>query len=238
MKRTVFAIVALIVIAPVGPSKGGHYVRDLRAADVNAADDATLVPIVLRVTDHPPVPRDLSQFWMVPDSRRPRTAAQANLATAVKFENEGNHAKALTLLTNPATRQDAALASYAEFYKGLALLQTRHGAFLLAADFARGRIDVFDAAFHRLNLSGRFFHDHGMIRRADNGLLEFKVGGASLLFEGWLLLAEGQLFAILFDTVGQTPIFVIWNGVPLSKASFLDGIVMAAALNAARVVCS
>jgi soluble lytic murein transglycosylase len=123
MKRTVFAIVALIVIAPVGPSKGGHYVRDLRAADVNAADDATLVPIVLRVTDHPPVPRDLSQFWMAPDSRRPRTAAQANLATAVKFENEGNHAKALTLLTNPATRQDAALASYAEFYKGLALLR-------------------------------------------------------------------------------------------------------------------
>lgn len=83
-------------------------------------------------------------------------------------------------------------------------------------------------------MPGRFFHDHGMVRRADNGLLEFKVGGAGLLFEGWLLLAEGQLFAILFDTVGQTPIFVIWNGVPLSKASFLDGIVMAAALNAAR----
>jgi hypothetical protein len=83
-------------------------------------------------------------------------------------------------------------------------------------------------------MPGRFFHDHGIIRRADNGLLEFKVGGAGLLFEGWLLLAEGQLFAILFDTVGQTPIFVIWNGVPLSKASFLDGIVMAAALNAAR----
>jgi hypothetical protein len=73
-----------------------------------------------------------------------------------------------------------------------------------------------------------------MIRRAANGLLEFKVGGAGLLFDGWLLPAEGQLFAILFDTVGQTPIFVVWNGVPLSKASFLDGIVMAAALNAAR----
>jgi hypothetical protein len=83
-------------------------------------------------------------------------------------------------------------------------------------------------------MPGRFFHDHGIIRRANNGLLEFKVGGAGLLFDGWLLLAEGQLFAILFDTVGQTPIFVIWNGVPLPKASFLDGIVMAAALNAAR----
>jgi transcriptional regulator with XRE-family HTH domain len=83
-------------------------------------------------------------------------------------------------------------------------------------------------------MPGRFFHDHGMIRRASNGLLSFKVGGAGLLFDGWLLPAEGQLFAILFDTVGQTPIFVVWNGVPLSKASFLDGIVMAAALNAAR----
>jgi hypothetical protein len=83
-------------------------------------------------------------------------------------------------------------------------------------------------------MPGRFFHDQGMIRRAANGLLEFKVGGAGLLFDGWLLPAEGQLFAILFDTVGQTPIFVVWNGVPLSKASFLDGIVMAAALNAAR----
>ena len=83
-------------------------------------------------------------------------------------------------------------------------------------------------------MPGRFFHDRGIVRKAANGLLEFKVGGAGLLFEGWLLLAEGQLFAILFDNVGQTPIFVIFNGVPLSKASLLDGIVMAAALNAAR----
>ena len=73
-------------------------------------------------------------------------------------------------------------------------------------------------------MPGRFFHDRGMIRKAASGLLEFKVGGAGLLFEGWLLPAEGQLFAIMFDTVGQTPIFVIFNGVPLSKASLLDGI--------------
>ncbi|MFN3512014.1 MAG: helix-turn-helix domain-containing protein [Phenylobacterium sp.] len=83
-------------------------------------------------------------------------------------------------------------------------------------------------------MPGRFFHDHGVVRRAENGLLQFKMGGAGLLFDGWLLPAEGQLFAILFDTVGQTPIFLIFNGVPLSKASFLDGLVMAAALNAAR----
>jgi transcriptional regulator with XRE-family HTH domain len=83
-------------------------------------------------------------------------------------------------------------------------------------------------------MPGRFFHDHGIIRRGDDGLLEMRMGGSGMVFEGHLLLAEGQLFAILVDAVGQTPIFLIFNGVPLPKAAQLDGIVMAAALNAAR----
>jgi len=83
-------------------------------------------------------------------------------------------------------------------------------------------------------MEGRFFHDHGMIRREADGLLRFTVGGSGLLFQGWVLPAEGQLFVILYDTVGLTPIFLTFNGVPLQKASLLDGIVMAAALNAAR----
>src|SRR6185436_7136579 len=45
-----------------------------------------------------------------------------NLATAVKFENDGEHTRALTLLNNPATRQDGVLAAYADYYRGLALL--------------------------------------------------------------------------------------------------------------------
>ena len=90
----------------------------MRFGVVRAADDS----LVLRPTDHPRVPRDLSQFWMAPEKGRVRTPAQANLATAVKFENEGSHAKALTLLMNPATKQDGPLAAYADFYKGLALL--------------------------------------------------------------------------------------------------------------------
>lgn len=110
MKRTVLAVVAFVVL---GPPHGGDYVR---------AEDSTLLPIVLKTTNHPPVPRDLSEFWMAPDRGRARTAAEANLATAVKFEADGNHAKALNLLMNPATRQDGPLAAYAEFYKGLAQL--------------------------------------------------------------------------------------------------------------------
>lgn len=83
-------------------------------------------------------------------------------------------------------------------------------------------------------MEGRFFHDHGMIRRESDGLLRFTAGGSGLLFQGWVLLNEGQLFIVLYDTVGLTPIFLILNGVPLQKASLLDGIVMASALNAAR----
>ncbi|HUK33759.1 MAG TPA: tetratricopeptide repeat protein, partial [Vicinamibacterales bacterium] len=117
MKRIAFAIAALIVIGPAGVSNAG---RGVRAADADAAADPG--PFVLRTTEHPPVPRDLSQFWMAPDRARPRSAAQANLATAVKFENDGQHLKALNLLLHPATKQDGPLASYAEFYKGLAQL--------------------------------------------------------------------------------------------------------------------
>ena len=50
---------------------------------------------------------------------------------------------------------------------------------------------------------------------------------------GLMLPAEGQLFVTVYDTVGYTPIYLILNGVPLPKASMLDGLVMGAALNAA-----
>ncbi len=84
-------------------------------------------------------------------------------------------------------------------------------------------------------MPGQFFHDYGMIRKGPDGLLGVKVGGAGgLMFEGWLFPAEGQLFGLLFDSLGLTPIFLVLNGVPLPRASTIDGLVMAAALNAAR----
>jgi hypothetical protein len=83
-------------------------------------------------------------------------------------------------------------------------------------------------------MPGKLFHDYGIIRRGPEGLLQFQMGGSGLLFDGWMLPVEGQLFAILFDTVGQTPVFLIFNGVALHKATQLDGLILAAALNAAR----
>jgi hypothetical protein len=83
-------------------------------------------------------------------------------------------------------------------------------------------------------MPGKLFHDYGMIRRNPDGLLQFTMGGSGLLFDGWMLPIEGQLFAILFDNVGQTPVFLIFNGVALHKATQLDGLILAAALNSAR----
>lgn len=83
-------------------------------------------------------------------------------------------------------------------------------------------------------MPGEIFHDYGMIRRGADGLLRFQMGGSGLLFDGWLMPVEGQVFAILFDTVGQTPVFLVFNGVSLHKAVQLDGLILAAALNAAR----
>ncbi len=83
----------------------------------------TNIALVLKPTDHPRVSRDLSQLWMAPEPGRARTAAQANLAMAIKLEGEGSHAKALALLTHPATAQQGPLATYVEYYKGLAQLR-------------------------------------------------------------------------------------------------------------------
>ena len=51
---------------------------------------------------------------------------------------------------------------------------------------------------------------------------------------GWAFLAEGSLFAILNDAVGCTPLFLIFRGVPLPKATMLDGILLLSSLDAGR----
>ncbi len=83
-------------------------------------------------------------------------------------------------------------------------------------------------------MEGRVFHDYGMIRKGSFGLLEVTMGGAGLTFKGWALPLEGNLFAMLDGMVGFTPLFLIFKGVTLPKVTRLDGIVLLAALDAAR----
>ena len=56
-------------------------------------------------------------------------------------------------------------------YKGLTMAATPFGSFLLAADFAHGRIDVFDSTFKRVRLPAPFFTD----RRLPRGYAPFNV---------------------------------------------------------------
>ena len=83
-------------------------------------------------------------------------------------------------------------------------------------------------------MEGSLFHDHGIIRTATNGLLQVRMGSAGLSFDGWALPAQGNLFAILYDALGMTPLFLIFRSVPLPKVQSLDGLVLLAALDAGR----
>ncbi len=83
-------------------------------------------------------------------------------------------------------------------------------------------------------MQGRVFHDYGMIRKGNFGLLEVTMGGAGLTFKGWALPLEGNLFAMLDGMVGFTPLFLIFKGASLPKVTQLDGLVLLAALDAAR----
>lgn len=83
-------------------------------------------------------------------------------------------------------------------------------------------------------MPGRVFHDEGMIRRGHGGFLELRMGGGGLLFEGVVLPIEGNLFGILHDSVGKTPVFLMLGGVVLPNAQVLDGLVMVASLTAGR----
>ncbi len=83
-------------------------------------------------------------------------------------------------------------------------------------------------------MEGTFFHDHGMIRLETNGLLSVRMGSSGLQFDGWALPAEGNLFVILYNSAGATPLFLIFRGVSLPKAEVLDGLLLMSALNAER----
>ncbi|TCO59731.1 TIGR03118 family protein [Actinocrispum wychmicini] len=68
---------------------------------------------------------------------------------------------------NPTASRTAAITEAhvpGAVYKGLALLHTKIGPFLLAADFHHGRIDVFDKAFHRVALPDVFYRDRSLPR--------------------------------------------------------------------------
>ena len=80
----------------------------------------------------------------------------------------------------------------------------------------------------------RVFHEYGMVRRTLDGMVEVRMEGSGLGFDGWAFPIAGNLFVYLFDTTGRTPMTVLFRGVSLPKAMVLDGILLLAALDADR----
>jgi soluble lytic murein transglycosylase len=114
MKRTcglaVFALLGPAVLMPTTPS----------AQQPVGTTSAAVV--VLRPTDHPPLPEDPSRFWMTPTKADvTRTAALNAFASAVRLEGDGQFAKALPILSPPLLRGHV-LNEYVRYYRGLAEL--------------------------------------------------------------------------------------------------------------------
>lgn len=85
-----------------------------------------------------------------------------------------------------------------------------------------------------LLMRDRVFHDYGFVRRGADGLLEVRIRGAGLAFDGWLFPMAGNVFVFLFDETGRTPMTVIMRGVTLPKAMVMDGVLLLAALDSDR----
>lgn len=74
-------------------------------------------------TNHPRVPADLSQLWLVPGRGvAPRPGAFPEFEEAVKLEVKEDFARALPILSKPALQQGV-LGPYVLYYKGLAELR-------------------------------------------------------------------------------------------------------------------
>ena len=84
--------------------------------------------VVLKPTNHPRLPGELSQLWLAPIAPGTgragvaRTAAQTDFVAGVKLEVDSNFARALPIFLQPALRQGT-LGHYAQYYQGLAELR-------------------------------------------------------------------------------------------------------------------
>jgi soluble lytic murein transglycosylase len=97
------------------------------APRAQAPTPAAAVDVVLKPTNHPRLPTELSQLWLAPigpvaGGGTPRAAALNEFVTGVKLEVDSNFAKALPIFMQPSVRQGT-LGHYAEYYQGLAELR-------------------------------------------------------------------------------------------------------------------
>jgi soluble lytic murein transglycosylase len=122
MRSRVFLVALAAVFVPGAP--GASPASAPHAQQVGGPADAP--DIVLKPTEHPRLPAELSAFWLAPSvadlSHVARAPALNELAAAVKLEIDSDFARALPILSQPFVQQGA-LGEYALYYQGLAELR-------------------------------------------------------------------------------------------------------------------
>ena len=109
-------LVLALALGAVGPAA---------TPQAQQATDTAALGVTLLPTNHPRLPRELSQLWMAPVKSGARSAPLDELVSAVKLEVAGNYAKALPILSQPALQQSP-VGEYAQYYAGLAELRLDH----------------------------------------------------------------------------------------------------------------
>lgn len=112
---------------------------------------------------------------------------------------------------------------------GLDLPQQTLDAARAATDLTGAAYEGFWRATHPAGVApGRFVHEHGMIRRGENGLLRFELGSSYVRYVGSVLPMEGHLFVFATDTVRWLPELMIFNVVPGPRVTLMDGLLLTA----------
>lgn len=93
---------------------------DVLVAQQPAASDDRVKP--LAPTNHPRLPADLSQLWLVPERGSVTARDTKSFAEAVELMGRSDFAKALPIFSQPALRRGP-LGSYATYYTGLSQLR-------------------------------------------------------------------------------------------------------------------
>src|SRR5690348_1495441 len=143
---------ALSPTSPLWVANNGTNTATIYVGGVNGAA-VTKVPLTVSVPGGAPTGQafnDTTSFQV--------TGSGGAAAATFLFVSEGGD---ITGWNRTATPEGAVLARHipGAIFKGLAIVHTKFGPFLIAADFHNGRLDVFDGSFNPVHLPGFFFHD-------------------------------------------------------------------------------
>ena len=114
--KPIVAVAALAPALTLGVAFGLALVLTLSAGAALGAQEPAVA-----TTEHPPVPADLSHYWLTPDPSSPPPASLAAFARGVALIADEDFEGALPLVSNPAL-EATPLAQYARYYAAVALL--------------------------------------------------------------------------------------------------------------------